>query len=306
MLEYKLDEKDGTYGIGLTPDRFVQSLPFHVLVCGYWHMGEQYFTRRDGLSNYLLLVTVDGRGCMTYKGQYSVLETGSAVLIDCNDFHEYRTLPGQQWSFYFVHFQALSMEGYRKCLLERLTVVPLPSLERICGLMEQIYQMAHQQDVAAYIMHSHLISGLLTEMVCSLTNKSMTQNCFNREDISELAAFIRKNCNRNLHMEDFCDRVNLSRHYLIHLFERQIGMPPYRYLHMCRVQHAQVLLKTTDFSVDRIAEETGYSCAAVLIRHFKAFNQVSPNEYRKKEIRSLWQTPDVGKATTRYPDQIKM
>ena len=89
-----------------------------------------------------------------------------------------------------------------------------------------------------------------------------------------------------MHIDDFMRFTSLSRHYLIHVFERQMGMPPYRYLHMCRVNQAQVLLKTTDLPVAEIAERVGYNSAAVFIRHFRSFMGVTPGVYRSESIRT--------------------
>ena len=101
-----------------------------------------------------------------------------------------------------------------------------------------------------------------------------------REDIAALAAFIRDNFVENLHIEDFVKETHLSKHHLIRLFERQIGLSPYRYLHLCRVTHAGILLRDSDIPVGEIAYGVGYNSPTVLIRHFRAFFGMTPGEYR--------------------------
>ena len=286
MISYFLDDLGGsrTHAVGV--DEFQQKLPFYVYNLGLYRMGERYYTKRDGLNNYLLIYTLEGQGRMTWNGGSSLLEAGSVVLIDCNIYHEYETVPGEKWIFYYVHFGALSMEGFRNTLLRRLTPVMLRSPELIREEMEKLYQTSYREETAGFIMLSNILSNILTEMVCSLAENQKDVTDLNRTDITELAGYIRTHYCEDLHIEDFMKYANLSRHYLIHVFERQMGMPPYRYLHMCRINQALALLRTTELSIAEIAERVGYSSAAVFIRHFKSFIGLSPGLYRNESIRA--------------------
>lgn len=286
MFGYYLDDLGGTRTHALTLDEFQQKLPFYVYNLGLFRMGDRYYTKRDGFNNYLLIYTIEGKGRMTWNKGTCMLVPGSAVLIDCNIYHEYETVPGEKWIFYYVHFGALSMEGFRNIFLRKLTPVLLRSPELVQERMEKLYQTSWREDIAGYIMLSNILSDILTEMVCSLAENQKDETDLNRTDISELAEYIRRHHRENLHIEDFMEYTNLSRHYLIHVFERQIGMPPYRYLHMCRINQAQILLRTSNMTVSEIAERVGYSSPAVFIRHFRSFIGVPPGRYRDETIRT--------------------
>lgn len=261
------------------PDELRQALPYHIHGCGRFYTADKYYTKRDGLRNYLLLYTTDGCGQMHYQGKTCLLKPGSAVVIDCSAYQEYNTLPGSIWNFYYLHFNALSMEGFRGLLLDQLTPIPLRSPQEGERMMRKLYQLSFLATTASYIQQSNLISNLLTEMVCSLEDQT-SSHLPNRKDIADLAEYIRTHFQQELHIDDFMELTNLSRHYLIHTFEKQIGMSPYRYLHLCRVKHAQILLKTTDMTVTQIAENVGYHSAAIFIRRFKAFLGTTPTAYR--------------------------
>ena len=79
--------------------------------------------------------------------------------------------------------------------------------------------------------------------------------------------------------------ANLSRYHLIRLFRQQMGVPPYRYLHQCRIQRAQELLRATDATIAEIGERVGYSDPVNFIRHFRALTGLTPAKYRKESIR---------------------
>jgi len=282
MLEFYMDTNDNSKSVNLTLSTMHQRLPFNAVYCGEFHTGDKYFTKRDGLNNYLILVTVDGRGELSWHGRSCFLEKGSAVLIDCNTFHEYKTSSGKEWHFYFLHFNAVSMSGYNNLLLKSLTPVILRCPDVVYNLMKELNTISLFSDTKTYFIISNIISQLLTEMICSVSEEDEAMLQSGREDIRKLQEYIESNFEKELCIDDFMRCTNLSRHYLIHLFKEQTGISPYRYMHMCRIIHSQKLLITTDLSLTQIAESTGYGSVAVFIRHFKAFNNITPNKYRQE------------------------
>ncbi len=105
-----------------------------------------------------------------------------------------------------------------------------------------------------------------------------------RRDVSELAEYIRQNCAEELHIDDFMEKMNLSKYYLIRLFRQHMGVTPYKYMHQCRVRRAEELLRTTELPVERIAETVGYGDTVNFIRHFSQSTGTTPNCYRRESM----------------------
>ncbi len=284
MLEYHMDPLPGSYHYSPTLDDFAKSFPFYCTEAGEYVMGDKYYTKRDDFQSFLLILTTDGCGRMSYKGQNCLLEKESAVLIDCSLYQEYATLPGHRWHFYYIHFNALSLKGYRETLMDTLTPVKLRSLKYGCELMEQICRLSHHTDILSYAAQSNAISCILTEMLYSLVNDNAHSFSLNRMDVAALAEYIHNHCTEQLHLDDFTQFINLSKHHLIRVFGKQFGMSPYKYMHLCRVNRAQNLLRTTDMTVAQIAYAVGYNDPVIFIRHFRTFNGTPPGAYRKSSI----------------------
>lgn len=284
MLEYRLDLHTDSYSYSPTLDDFAKSFPYYCTDSGRFIAGDKYYTKRDGFESYLLIVTVDGSGKLLWGPHSCVLEKGSAVLIDCRTYQEYYTIEGNYWNFHFLHFSAQSLDAYKNALLSALTPVNLRSLKNVQRLMEKIYRLSFKNDVLSYSAISSNISALLTEMLYSLADEDKTTLQLQRTDITNLVEFIRSNCTKPLHLNDFTDITNLSKHHLIRTFSRQMGIPPYKFLHMCRINRAQLLLRSTDMTVEQIAYEVGYNDSVVFIRHFRSFNNTTPAVYRKASI----------------------
>ena len=260
-----------------------RAFPFRVTEAGYFDAGPDYFTRRDGKDEALLMLTHAGRGELKWQGQSCVLEPGSCVLIFCDTYHEYRTKPGGRWEFSWLHAVGDGFLGYRPALVTRLTPVRLRAPDTARAHFERVFRFAPRRDVVAMAEMSDAVSSLLTDMLRSLAEGDETP--LGRTDIRRLADYIRHNCAENLSMDDFTREIALSQYHLIRLFTRQMGMPPYRYLHACRVTDAQRLLRTTDRSVAEIAFCVGYSDPVNFIRHFRAIAGTTPAKYRAESTR---------------------
>ena len=283
MLEYCMDLQSGSYGHSSTSDTLAQSFPYYNMDTGKFVSGEGYYTKRDCYEGYLLLVTESGSGKLTWNNQICVLEKGSAVLIDCSTYPEYRTMPGNTWTFHYLHFKALSMDGYKKTFLSKLTPIQLRMPKLVWQMMNQLYYMSFQGELVSYATQSNIISNLLIEILYSLIESTSEPQIY-RSDIEMLAKYIRDNCTKPLRMDDFSEFIHLSKSHLIRRFERQIGIPPYKYLHMCRIDKAITLLRTSDMSITEVAYLVGYNDPIVFTRHFKEFHKMTPSSYRKTLI----------------------
>jgi AraC-like DNA-binding protein len=75
--------------------------------------------------------------------------------------------------------------------------------------------------------------------------------------------------------------AGLSRAAFAQRFKRLAGDTPAHYLARVRIQRAMDLLRSTDDSVERIAEHVGYGDPFVFSKAFKRIQGVSPREFKK-------------------------
>lgn len=88
------------------------------------------------------------------------------------------------------------------------------------------------------------------------------------------------NLHRPLTLDEIAAHGAISVRSLNRRFRAEIGTTPLQWLLRARVHRAQQLLETTDLSIDRIAEETGFGAATTLRYHFARLTRTSPQAYR--------------------------
>jgi transcriptional regulator GlxA family with amidase domain len=69
-------------------------------------------------------------------------------------------------------------------------------------------------------------------------------------------------------------------------FREETGVSPTRWLHRQRIDHARMLLETTDLTVDQIARRAGFGTATSLRQHLHTAIGVAPTAYRRTFTRS--------------------
>lgn len=85
----------------------------------------------------------------------------------------------------------------------------------------------------------------------------------------------------DLSVSELAASMNISVHYLAHLFKSFTGTTLIAYRNELRLTRAKQLLVGSSLSVGEIAAETGFSTAAYFTEVFTASESVPPSEYRK-------------------------
>ena len=84
-----------------------------------------------------------------------------------------------------------------------------------------------------------------------------------------------------LSVTELAEQMNVSVHYLAHLFRSFTGTTTVAFRNELRLTKAKELLVSTSLSVGEIAERTGFSGAAYFTEVFTASESIPPTEYRK-------------------------
>lgn len=85
-----------------------------------------------------------------------------------------------------------------------------------------------------------------------------------------------------LNMEELAGRCGISYSALKRAFVKRFGCPPQKYVTNMRMNYACDLLETGDYSVEAVAQLTGYSTVYYFSRQFKKQVGMPPAEFRKK------------------------
>ena len=100
------------------------------------------------------------------------------------------------------------------------------------------------------------------------------------EEIVQVQIWLQDNYHRNISFEQVADRFSLSTRTLNRRFKTATGQTPLQYLQEVRINTARDLLKTSNLSINEVAEKVGYQDAGYFTALFKKQLATTPKEYR--------------------------
>lgn len=103
------------------------------------------------------------------------------------------------------------------------------------------------------------------------------------QELHELILYMDSCIQKPVRVEELTDRMCLSPDRFSHVFRKYTGMSPIRYLQNKRIDRACTLLRETDYSITRIAQECGFCTSSYFSKQFLALMKQTPGDYRRQK-----------------------
>ena len=98
--------------------------------------------------------------------------------------------------------------------------------------------------------------------------------------IEQMAGFLSLRYRDPITVADVAQAAGLNPNYATTVFKQNIGLNIWEYLTRLRVSHAQRLLLTTDWTVERVALDCGFGSPSRFFAAFRRRSGCTPREYR--------------------------
>lgn len=99
--------------------------------------------------------------------------------------------------------------------------------------------------------------------------------------MDEMLLYISKHYHENIQISSIADSVNISTRECQRCFRKHLKTSPNLYLMQYRLNHAAQLLVSTDYKIEKIAKESGFSSAGYFSTQFKKLYGMRPSNYRE-------------------------
>ena len=113
-----------------------------------------------------------------------------------------------------------------------------------------------------------------------LRNQASAKHIAERTELDDVLAWIEQEAHRDLTLRDIGARAAVSVRTLNRRFHAETGQTPMQWLNGVRIRHAQQLLESTSYGVERIGRQVGFTSPANFREQFRRLTGVPPQSYR--------------------------
>ena len=162
----------------------------------------------------------------------------------------------------------------------------LSYIKQFLSVRLSVHLPKDQTDLAAlcsaqsYITIEECCEAILPVLtrLCQAVRRSGVWN----DAVAYAAYFLRSNLDKDVSLPEIAAFADTTPAYLSNLFHQQTGMTIKQYQQKIRMEHACLLLETTDERVTDIAAKTGFLDRRYFTRTFKEAYGMTPQEYRQQ------------------------
>jgi AraC family transcriptional regulator, arabinose operon regulatory protein len=241
--------------------------------------------RPTGLNNWVLNLTIRGRGRVNSGTAQFPAEEGDVLLFPPHVPHDYAHAPdAASWIHHWIYFNP---RGHWVSLLHwpvrgagvlGFSLTDAWTRKRVRQAVARcldLYSSPHANRLA------FCANALEEALLWCDTMNPFSSGSGRDERIDHSVAFMLKNFANDLNADMLAKECHLSVSRFAHLFRQATGTPPLRYLENLRIWKAQELLIGTMRSVKEISQDVGFADPLYFSKVFRKNLGASPSGFRK-------------------------
>lgn len=256
------------------------------LICANWKVVPGFWTaRHKGATSWLAILTLSGSGRFVHReGQFDS-QPGDIVLMRPKRMHEYGIAPGHQdWDILWAHFH---LRPHWVNLLQWTVVGPGMMRERLSESDTAVAAEAFFKSIEAaespgrfseFLALNHLERALITVAARSAATQAPKLD----SRVKTVIAHMQRDLGSPISILDLAKAVDLSESRLAHLFTKETGIPPRRYMENLRLERSKQLLELTDLTIREISHALAFSSEFYFSHRFRAVTGERPSSFRTR------------------------
>ncbi len=132
-----------------------------------------------------------------------------------------------------------------------------------------------------YLETSGILEVLLAQFIKD-KGAGVQSSAYKGNKITDTLYYISEHLHKELTVQHFAERCHINADYFSRLFKEQTGIRPLQFLQNKRIERAQILLSTTDDTLQTIADKVGLPNISYFSRLFMKLTKKTASAYRKE------------------------
>jgi AraC-like DNA-binding protein len=281
-------------------DGFVMQIPFNsmkLIIYNTKLINSQDVEFPHNHNCYEIYLSLIGSMNIKIQGQCFKLEKGDLCLIGPDVQHSVVYEPQSDHQHIFITFDYI-FTGVKTAYTNSLEELEIKSLIESANsskywigkdlfgcqdLFEKIYIELERNHMGYYLKVQNMLSSFIISCMQSMNQSLPKSNKFQEKHSNKATAivsYISAHYIENITLQMAATHLNMTPRHINRLLNEYFGTTYYKTLTDVRLCNAKLYLCNTDYSVERIAELVGLSCASSLHSLFKKVNGITISQYR--------------------------
>ena len=235
-----------------------------------------------GVTQAVFIYCARGSGWCEGSGRLHAVRRGDLLIIPPGATNVCRARASDPWTIHWSSATGALLPDYLGILNcgDWPIVVHVGDDSELVRLFHEILlSLQHGTALLELLRASHALGHLLVVLI-EKYHESAVLDTDTTEKVGEAIVYMSEHLDEPMGISALARLANLSPRYFSGLFKQQTGCAPREYLHLLRIHQACQLLNSTGFSIKQIAFKVGYQDPLHFSRQFKAFQGISPTQYR--------------------------
>ncbi|MHB1453468.1 MAG: helix-turn-helix domain-containing protein [Saccharofermentanales bacterium] len=238
--------------------------------------------RKAGADQYILLYCTDGTGYIDIGRDRYTIRKKQIFFIPGNTDHSCHADKTDPWSVFWIHFKGDATPYFP---LDDKRVIDFGSFKSddhlLCLFLLMISVFEKNLRLGNFIYTSHILLMMLAEIFFLEKDiEDSRQSLY----IAGVVRFMYENLDKDLTLDDFAEKTNLSKSYLNNIFNRYVRRSPIGFFIHLKMQQACRYLQMSNMRIYEVSSRLGYTDQYYFSRIFKKVIGVSPREFRNANI----------------------
>ncbi|SHJ09634.1 AraC family transcriptional regulator [Pseudozobellia thermophila] len=283
----------------------LQNLQVTLLHTGYAKLGPEW-DFDNVISPFIRLFYVTkGSATVHHSNKTFHTKEGHMYLIPSYTYNRYKSTPYHEQYYISIFEEVLSgpsifnmrtfayevpLQEGDELLFKRLVKMyperkivnsdPKSYVHRPQELMAQNRQNA-QTNTSRFLETQGILYVLLSRFVKNVVPNRTDQS--NDYRFANVLRYISENLHTQLRVQDLARLCHLNTDHFSRLFLQECGIRPLKYIQTRRIERAQLLLWTTNQTLEEIAHKVGMGNFSYFSKTFKKITGTTPGKYRKQQ-----------------------
>lgn len=263
-------------------------MDLYLIHCGLEHCLPTHAIEHSIREEYIIHFVLEGKGSYTIHGITYFLTANQMFLIRPGEEIRYAADPEDPWTYAWVGFYGIRAEAILKnCGFSKQSyVLPFKKRdeveEQINAILASV-QLSFSNDLKRNSALMMMLALLVENYNHDYINQKSGSGRYDYSSnvyVEQAIDYVKWKHSYGINVTDIADYVGISRTYLNHVFQKELGLSAQKFLMDFRLHKAANLLISTELPVTEVSAAVGYEDSLAFSKAFKKKFELSPKNYR--------------------------